>query len=604
MRSEPRPDLSVREAPSQSTSRSVIELLPEESLQRLCRLVELALGAPVTLLRSAEPDGGAGNSPIGEPLSVLLLATDEGGGAELVVGDVTGDEHADELPVAVPLGARAFAMVPLRVTGDFPAGALCVLDRAPRVWADAELLALRDVAAAIATELDLRRDVERRREREEELRRHALLDALTGLPNRSLFLDRLEHAVERGRRHSDFQFAVLALDLDRFKIVNDSLGHRVGDELLVAVARRLESCVRSEDTVARLGGDEFAILLESIAHPSDGGRVADRIQRSLGAPVDLNGYDVFTSASIGVVLSSSGLESSAAMLQSADIAMSRAKGSGRARYEMYDRAMQALALNRLRMETDLWHAVERREFVVYYQPMITLATGQITELEALVRWKHPVHGLVAPLEFIPTAEEIGLIVPIGSFVLTEACEQLRRWQARFRRETPIAVSVNLSVKQLTERHFVDDVAEIVGRSGLAPDSVKLEITESMLIDNPELARSTLDELHRLGVRVYLDDFGIGYSSLRYLHRLPLDGIKIDRSFVSEMEGEDKHFELVRTVRTLARNVGVCAVAEGVQTAGQLEVLRRLECEYAQGYLFSKPVPAEEIERLLARDPRW
>jgi len=443
---------------------------------------------------------------------------------------------------------------------------------------------------------------------QEALRHNATHDALTGLPNRVLFLDRLAHAVERGRRHKDFRFAVLSLDLDRFKAVNDSLGVRVGDEVIVDHARRLEDCVRSEDMVARLSGDEFAILLESLADDADAGRVAERMLRSLAAPVETREGTVFSTASIGIVLSSSGLEqgddANIRLLQQAGVAMSRAKAAGRSRYEMFDRAMQARAAARLRMETDLRTAVERGEFELYYQPMVQLETGRVTELEALLRWRHPSRGIVAPLDFIPLAEETGLIVPIGSWVLSDACRQVREWQQRFPRDEPLTLSVNLSVKQFAQPDFVAHMAGIVQSSGLDAHCLKLEITESIAIDDPERTRGMLDELRGLGVRMYLDDFGTGYSSLGQLHRLSLDAIKIDRSFVMRMTEGPMHWQLVHTVRNLARNIGVTVIAEGVETVEQLAELRGLGCESAQGYLFSRPVPAGEMERMLERDPRW
>jgi diguanylate cyclase (GGDEF)-like protein len=442
----------------------------------------------------------------------------------------------------------------------------------------------------------------------EELRRHAMRDTLTALPNRALFLDRLAHAVERARRHKDFRFAVLSLDLDRFKAVNDSLGVHIGDEILVAVARRLETCVRGEDTVARLSGDEFAILLESLADDSDAGRVADRMLRALAAPVDTREGGVFATPSIGIVLSSSGLDvgedANARLLQRAGVAMTRAKTAGRARYEMFDRAMQARAVARLRMETDLRGAVERGEFVLYYQPLVSLETGRVTELEALLRWRHPERGIVAPLEFIPLAEETGLITPIGTWVLAESCRQVREWQQRYPRAVPLSLSVNLSVKQFAQADFVAHVAGTVRASGLDPRCLKLEITESVAIDDPDRTRGMLEELRELGVRMYLDDFGTGYSSLGHLHQLSLDAIKIDRSFVRRMGEGPMHLQLVHTVRDLARNIGVTVIAEGVETAAQLQTLRGIGCESAQGYLFSRPVPVDEIAALLERDPIW
>jgi diguanylate cyclase (GGDEF)-like protein len=465
-----------------------------------------------------------------------------------------------------------------------------------------------DAAASDGAESTAAAELALCREALAELRRHATRDLLTGLPNRVLFFDRLAHAVERGRRHKGFRFAVLSLDLDRFKAVNDSLGVRAGDEVLAAVARRLAACVRGEDTLARLSGDEFAILLESLADDADAGRVADRMLHALAVPVDTQEGPVFAQASIGIVLSSSGLEpgedANARLLQQAGVAMSRAKAAGRARYEMFDRAMQARAVQRLRMETDLRGAMERGELELYYQPLVTLATGRVTELEALLRWNHPVLGVVAPLDFLPLAEETGLIVPIGAWVLAEACRKMQEWQLRFPRPEPLSLSVNLSVKQFAQPHFVQHISEIVGRSGLDPGSLKLEITESIAIDNPSRTTGMLDELRALGIRMYLDDFGTGYSSLGQLHQLSLDAIKIDRSFVMRMEEAPMYLELVHTVRDLARNIGVTVIAEGVETAAQLGVLRGLGCESAQGYLFSRPVPVSQIEQLLERDPRW
>jgi predicted signal transduction protein with EAL and GGDEF domain len=362
--------------------------------------------------------------------------------------------------------------------------------------------------------------------------------------------------------------------------------------------------VRGEDTVARASGDEFAILLESLSDDSDGSRVAERMQRSLAAPIHTSEGEVYTAASMGIVLSSSGLEAPTALMQQAAIAMSRAKSSGRGRYEMYDRAMSVRALARLRMETDLRHALERGEFELYYQPLVTLSTGRITELEALIRWHHPQRGLVAPLEFIPLAEETGMIVPIGGWVLAEACRQTRAWQERFPRRDDLALSVNLSPKQFAQPNFVSFVGETVRTSGLDPRSLKLEITESFAIDDPDGTRELLSALRALGIQIYLDDFGTGYSSLGYLHQLPLDGIKIDRCFVTQMDSGPLHRQLVHTVRDLAMNIGVAAVAEGVETASQLDALRTLGCESAQGFLFSRPVPRDVVERLLTDDPRW
>jgi diguanylate cyclase (GGDEF)-like protein len=507
-------------------------------------------------------------------------------------------------PTTLPVPRRASVGVPCVTDSDVE---LRVLGPVSREWTPTEIASLESVVAFLATDLDLRCDLSASRSCTEELRLHSVRDALTGLPNRVLFLDRLDHAVERSKRHKEFRFAVLSLDIDRFVAVNDSLGQAIGDEVLIAVARRLETCVRGEDTIGRLGRDEFVVLLESISDDSDGSRVAERMRRSLVEPIQTSEGEVFVSASIGIVLGGSATEDGARLVQQASIATSRARAAGGNRYEMYDLAMHSKALQRLRTEMDLRHAVERGEFQLYYQPLISLATGRITELEALLRWHHPERGLVPPLDFIPLAEETGLILPIGSWVLKEACRQMREWQREFPNKPgtdPLALSVNLSVKQFAQRGFVQHVADIIKSSGLDPRSLKLEITESFVIDDALGTRGMLEELRRLGVKIYLDDFGTGYSSLAYLHTLPLDAIKIDRSFVTGMETGRTQLQLVQTVRALAHNIGVVAVAEGVETEGQLKTLRTLGCESAQGYLFSKPVGATEIAELLRRDPRW
>jgi diguanylate cyclase (GGDEF)-like protein len=526
-------------------------------------------------------------------------------------GRVQDEQGGSPLPTSLLAGlasTQGYAILPLDGSALLTSEvAMYVLTEEPRDWTDAQREALIDLASSVGADLSTQRELARSQADVAALKQHAMRDPLTSLPNRALFLDRLEHAVERSRRHREFRFAVLLIDLDRFKGVNDSLGVQVGDELLLAVSRRLATCVRDEDSIARLSGDEFAVLLESLAHDSDAGRVADRMLRTLSAPVFTREGQVFPSASIGIALSSSGLDASedahVRLLQRAGVAMSRAKSGGRARYEMFDRDMQARAIARLRMETDLRGAVERDEFELFYQPLVDLRTGRITELEALLRWRHPERGLVAPLDFIPLAEETGLITRIGAWVLAESCRQMREWQEQYPRDEPLSLSVNLSVKQFAQPEFVRHVADIVQASGLDPHCLKLEITESVAIDDPERTRGMLEELRSLGVRMYLDDFGTGYSSLGHLHQLSLDAIKIDRSFVMHME-EPMHLQLVHTVRDLARNIGVTVIAEGVETEAQLDVLGRIGCESAQGYLFSRPVPVEAVAQLLESDPRW
>ncbi len=514
-------------------------------------------------------------------------------------GDIGGAAYA-----AVPLVRSDDASTAQRSATSATVGTLLVVLDEPHSWTKSDESVVRDVAALLAIDLDLHQELAQHLLAAEALQEQALRDPLTGVPNNTLFLNRLAHAIERGHRHKDFCFAVLALDLDRFQSINNSLGRDAGNEVLITIARRLESCVRGEDLISRSGGDEFAILLESLSDDSDGSRVAERMQQSIAQPIETSEGEVYTSASIGIVLSTSGLSTPAKMLQEAGIAMSRAKGAGRNRHEMFDSAMHARALARLRMETDLRHAVERGEFELFYQPLVTLGTGRITELEALLRWRHPQRGLIPPLDFIPLAEETGLIVPIGQWVLARACADMVGWQQRFPRTAPLAISVNLSPRQFAQANFVKTVAGTVAASGLDPHTLKLEITESFAIAEPARTRELLTELRALGIQIYLDDFGTGYSSLGYLHQLPLDGIKIDRSFVMQMDTGPLYRQLVNTVRDLAMNIGVIAIAEGVENQTQLAALREMGCSSAQGYLFSRPVPVSEIEVLLSNDPRW
>ncbi|HEX5727583.1 MAG TPA: EAL domain-containing protein, partial [Longimicrobiaceae bacterium] len=428
----------------------------------------------------------------------------------------------------------------------------------------------------------------------------AFHDSLTGLASRALFLTRMESAFASATDG----VAALFVDLDRFKVVNDSLGHHVGDELLVAVAARLRSCVRATDLVARFGGDEFALLLDEVRELRDATLVAERIANAVSAPVNLNGYEVFTSASIGIVLSSGeARERPEYLLRNADMAMYRAKGSGVARYEVFDRAMHAQALARLQMETDLRRALARQEFRLVYQPIVSLVTGQVAGVEALIRWQHPERGLIAPAEFIPVAEETGAIVPLGEWVLGEACRQLAAWHADFR-DSDLAVSVNLSAKQFHQRDLVERVSAVLAETGLEARHLKLEITESAIMDGAGHAGATLAALEALGVEMQLDDFGTGYSSLSCLHSLPMKALKVDRSFVSRMEAENATLQLVRTIAVMARGLGLAVIAEGVETEAQLAAVRAIGCDFAQGYLVSPPADPATLRRLLADGARW
>lgn len=426
------------------------------------------------------------------------------------------------------------------------------------------------------------------------------LDPLTGLPNRALFLNRLEQAVQQAKRCENYLFAVLFIDLDRFKLVNDSLGHMVGDELLIAIARRLEKCLRNKDTIARLGGDEFAVLLNDIKDSSHATHTAERIKQELTKPFNLNRHEVFTSASIGVVLGSKAHGWLNDLLRNADIAMYRAKALGKSRYEVFDTAMHVQAVTRLQMETDLQWAIRNQELQVHYQPIVLLETGRITGFEALLRWKHPLRGFISPVEFIPLAEETGLIVSIGQWVLYEACRQLCAWQVKFLTSPPLTISINLSVKQLKQPELVEQIAKILHETNLDARSLRLELTESVLVENAESVTTVLWQMKALGILLYLDDFGTGYSSLSYLHRFPIDTLKIDRSFINKMDCGSKNLEIVRVITMLSQALGMDVIAEGIETAQQLAQLRELQCKYGQGYFFFKPLDCATTDALIAQ----
>jgi diguanylate cyclase (GGDEF)-like protein/PAS domain S-box-containing protein len=441
-------------------------------------------------------------------------------------------------------------------------------------------------------------DITERKRAEEQLHHAAFYDAMTGLPNRALFTDQLQLTIERVKQSPDQVFAVLFLDVDRFKNINDSLGHVFGDQLLSTIARRLEKCVRPEDTVARFGGDEFAILLNSIKHSVDAIRVADRVKLELAQSFNLCGQEIFTTASIGIALSSTGYKHPEELLRDADTAMYRAKAQGKGRHEVFDKVMHARAISLLQLENDLRRAIEREEFVIHYQPIVKLETGVVSGFEALVRWQHPERGLVSPLEFIPLAEETELIIPISHLVLRESCRQIRQWQLQSPAMASLSISVNLSGKQFKQSGLVEYIKQTLQETNLAAASLRLEITESVVMENAEIATAMLRQLRSLGVQLSIDDFGTGYSSLSYLHRLPVNNLKIDRSFVSQMRPGNENSEIVRTIITLARNLGMEVVAEGIETEEQLAQLKALACDYGQGYLLSKPVTAETATALL------
>jgi diguanylate cyclase (GGDEF)-like protein/PAS domain S-box-containing protein len=452
------------------------------------------------------------------------------------------------------------------------------------------------------------RDITERRKAQEALARQAAEDSLTGLANRTVFTQRLTRCVEQNYRDPSYIFGVLFLDLDHFKVINDSLGHVAGDQLLVEIAHRLSQTVRSSDlvarlsqpsTVARLGGDEFAVLIENAQSMENARRIADRIQRDMNQPFTLENHSVFTTFSIGVALSNGNYLSAEEILRDADIAMYAAKTSGKARVAVFDPAMRARAIARLEIESDLRRALASGELILHYQPEVDLRSGEIIGFEALVRWVHPTRGTVPPLEFIPVAEETGLIAPLGAWVLEEACRQIRRWQSAFPKFSKLKISVNLSGKQLTSKDLLGHVEQALQASSLAPDCLDLEITESFLMEDTEAAIQTLLNLKQLGVGLQIDDFGTGYSSLSYLHRLPFDTLKIDRSFVHSLDGQEDGIEIVRTIMALAQSLKMSVIAEGVETRTQLLHLRRMGCGFAQGYHFSKALDTASAETLLS-----
>ncbi len=443
------------------------------------------------------------------------------------------------------------------------------------------------------------RDISKRKEMENELTRQALYDSLTDLPNRALFNDRLGNLFGHKERNEDLLFAVLFLDLDHFKRINDTLGHVFGDKLLVAVAERLRSCVRPGDTVSRFGGDEFVIILDELNSKAEAMAVNERIHHTLGAPIIIGGSEIFITASIGIAFNTPEYKLPEHILRDADNAMYHAKVRGRAQHAVFDEEMRFSTMKTMTLENDLRRAVERREFKLHYQPIVNLETGGVSGFEALLRWDHPTEGIVLPEMFISAAEETGLIVPLGDWVLETACSQIGHWQNSFPKKPPLTVSVNISGKEF-DASLPVKVEKALKNAGLGPESLTIEITESTLMENAKLATEIMNTLNDMGVHVYLDDFGTGYSSLRYIHTFPVKALKIDRSFVRNISEDREAREIVRAIASLAKNLEMVLIVEGVEEIKHLEIFRALECKYAQGFLFSRPLSPADIETYMAK----
>ncbi len=465
-------------------------------------------------------------------------------------------------------------------------------------WMLTRGIAVRDEAEKAYRMAGSQTDITERKSVAEQLLHDAFHDALTGIPNRALFMDRLSHVIKRSSRdESNSMFAVLFIDLDRFKVVNDSLGHRIGDKLLVQVSSRLQESFRPGDTVARFGGDEFAVLLEDIKEADSVTRLLDRIGKDLAAPFVIDEHEVYMTSSIGISFSNVDFKKPDDLIRNADIAMYHAKTLGRDRYVIFSPDMYDTVVDSMKLETDLRHAVENNEFELFYQPIVSSRSGKITGFEALIRWQHPVRGLVTPDMFIPMSEETGLIVPIGSWAVEEACRQINIWQNKYKTDQPLTVSVNVSSKQFTPE-LVTQVRDSLERTGIKGETLILEITETILLEHSDTISPILSKLKELDIKLHIDDFGTGYSSLSYLHDYPIDALKIDRSFVSKVDIKGDRHKIAKTITELAKNLNMQVTAEGVETEEQLARIRDLDCEHIQGFLFSKPLNSKGIEILL------
>ncbi|MDA8084681.1 MAG: EAL domain-containing protein [Nitrospiraceae bacterium] len=472
-------------------------------------------------------------------------------------------------------------------------------------WMLSRGLAVRDITGTAYRMAGSQTDITERKVAEEQLIHDAFHDALTGLPNRALFMDRLHHRFRQmmnsRQRGAGFLFAILFIDLDRFKVINDSLGHVAGDHLLVAVSQRLSQGVRPGDTVARLGGDEFAVILEEVTDREHAEQITGRIQKEMPKPFYIDGNEVFTTASIGIALSSGNYRKPEEMIRDADIAMYQAKSKGKAHHAVFEEGMYTTTVERMHLETDLRRAVEHGEFILHYQPIMELTNDSLVGFEALVRWNHPKKGLVYPMEFIPVAEETGLIFPLGEWILRSACNQLREWQREYPRTPSLKMSVNISSRQFLQPDLTEMIAQVLRANQLEAGSLTIEITESMIMEDIDSAIESLNQLRSMGIHIHIDDFGTGYSSLSYIHRFPVHALKIDRSFVEKMHSDEDNLQIVKAIVMLAHNLKLELIAEGLETAVQLDQLKELNCHYGQGFFLSRPMDTSAIEAYLKRN---
>ena len=589
-------------------SYDLLDTPPEEAFDRLTALASRLFKVPIAIISLMDAERLWSKSQVGLEATEMdrsisfcshTILSDH----PLIVPDTRLDHRfADNPLVTGEPHVRFYAGAALRSMCGHVIGTLDILDKLPRILTPEESTNLEDLAAIISREMELRRvaqkaasDSEERRQIEEQIKQLAYYDTLTGLPNRRMFKDRLELTLAQTHR-SRQQVGVLFLDLDRFKVVNDSLGHRLGDQLLQRTADRLRHSIRGGDTLARLGGDEFTVLLHTLASAEDIVIVAERIIEAIRPAFFLDGREVFVTTSIGgSVFPEDGIDADG-LLKNAEVAMYRAKNQGRNSYQLFTPVMNQRALERLGLETSLHKALANQEFILHYQPQTDLRTGQIIGMEALVRWHMPDRGLVPPGEFIPLAEETGLIVPLGQWVLRAACEQTQLWHSQG--FAHLRVAVNLSLRQFLQPDLVPTIDQILRETGLDPSCLELEITESVAMEGIDSKIATLNHLKALGAHVSLDDFGTGYSSLNYLKQLPIDNIKIDRSFVSMITLDPRDAAIATTIITMAHQLGLTVIAEGVELPEQLEFLRKQDCDVMQGYLFSEPVCADEFTVLL------